>query len=297
MSDMEIEVTENDAKVVDKDPEVVVEHTKGASDQDNGPAIKVEDAIAELKSRLEEEQKSRREAERRAREFENVSVKAQTEVHDTNLHLISSAIDSVKRDTNILKDNYKRALASGNYEQAAEIQEQMSVNATKLMRLEDGKSELEKQPKPEIREMPRSADPVDDFVSRLSPASAQWVKAHPECVTNPGLNEMMIAAHTLAMRKSIPVDSPEYFRYIEDTLGYTNNTSKESSEPLQAASGGRQAAPSPAPVSRAASTSGASRPNVVRLNEAEREIADMLGMDYKEYAKNKIELQKAGRLN
>lgn len=297
MSDMEIEVIENDAKAVNNEPEIVVETTKETVEQDNGSGIKVEDAIAELRSRLEEEQKARREAEKRAREFENVSVKAQTEVQETNLHLITGAIDSIKRDTTILKDNYKRALASGNYEQAAEIQEQMSTNATKLMRLEDGKSELERRPKPEIREMPRSIDPVDDFVSRLSPASAQWVKAHPECVTNPGLNEMMIAAHTIAMRKSIPVDSPEYFRYIEDTLGYSQSIPKESSEPTQAVSGGRQAAPSPAPVSRAASTSGTSRPNVVRLNEAEREIADMLGMDYKDYAKNKIELQKAGRLN
>jgi hypothetical protein len=297
MSDMEIEVTETEEKPIDKEPEVVVETAKEPLEQDNGPAIKVEDAIAELRSRLEEEQKIRREAEKRAREFESISVKAQSEVHDTNLHLLTSAIDSIKRDTTILKANYRAALSSGNYEEAAEIQEQMSTNATKLMRLEDGKAELEKQPKPEIREVPRSADPVDEFVSRLSPASARWVKAHPECVTNPGLNEMMIAAHTIAMRKNIPVDTPEYFRYIEDTLGYTQEAPKEVSEPVQAPSGGRQAAPSPAPVSRAASTTGASRPNVVRLSEAEREIADMLGMDYKEYAKNKIDLQKAGRLN
>jgi hypothetical protein len=296
MSDMEIEVNENDAKVVSKDPEVIVEVSKNEPEQDNN-GIKVEDAIAELRSRLEEEQRARRDAEKRAREFESVSVKAQGEVQETNMHLITGAIDSLKRDTVMLKANYKNALSSGNYEQAAEIQEQMSTNANKLMRLEDGKSELEKQPKPEIREMPRSVDPVDDFVSRLSPASARWVKAHPECVTNPGLNEMMIAAHTIAMRKNIPVDSAEYFQYIESTLGYDTESSKESTEPVQSASGGRQAAPSPAPVSRAASTTGASRPNVVRLNEAEREIADMLGMEYKDYARNKMDLQKAGRLN
>ena len=108
---------------------------------------------------------------------------------------------------------------------------------------------------------------------------------------------MMIAAHTLAIRKNIQVDSPEYFQYIENTLGYTQAPPKEVSEPVQAPSGGRAAAPSPAPVSRAASTTGSSRPNVVRLSEAEREMADIMGMTYQEYAKNKVDLQKSGKLN
>jgi len=293
MSDMEIDIIEKDDKLVGN-TDIVIEEVKASSSQnDNG--LKVEDAISELKSRLEEEQRARRDAEKRAREAESAVVYAKNEVDDTNMHLITGAIDSLKRDASILKSNYKSALASGNYDQAAEIQEQMNSTSNKIMRLEDGKSELEKRPKQEVREMPRTPDPVEEFTSRLSNASADWVRAHPQCVTDPRLNQKMIGAHSIALADGYVVDTPEYFRFIENTMGF-NKESPEMSEPTQMSTGGRQAAPSPAPVSRSGSTNGASRPNVVRLNEAEREMADMLGMEYKDYAKNKIELQKAGRL-
>lgn len=286
MSDVEVELEEK--------PEVVVEEVKVEPKIEAKPELKVEDAIAELKARLEEEQNARREAEKRAREFQHQVANAKNEVDETNSVLLNNAISSLKRDSEILKANYKNALASNNYEQAAEIQEQMSQNATKLLRLEEGKTELEKRPKVEV---PRMADPVEEFASRLSPQSSQWVKAHPEYVTNPALNRQMLGAHELAMGRGLQADTPQYFDYIENVLGIQQDTPKESSEPVQAPSGGRQTAPSPAPVSRAASTNGASRPNVIRLNEAEREMADMMGMTYQEYAKNKLELQKLGKLN
>lgn len=291
MSDVEIEL--EDKKPVDAKPdiEVVEEPPKKEAKE---PEIKLDDAIAELKSRLEEEQRARREAEQRAREFQNVATTARSEVEETNLHLINSAIDSLKRDAAILKSNYTSALASNNYEKAAEIQEQMSLNSTKLMRLEDGKVELEKKPKVEA---PRYSDPVEEFASRLSPDSARWVRQHPEYVTDPRLNRQMVSAHTLAVSKGIQADTPEYFQYIENVLDISSKPREESSEPVQAASGGRSTAPPPAPVSKMASTNGSSRPNVVRLSEAEREIADMMGMTYQEYARNKLDLQKSGKLN
>lgn len=287
MSDVEIEL--EDKKSEDKKPDVEI-----VEEAPKEPEIKLDDAIAELKSRLEEEQKARREAEQRAREFQNVATTARSEVEETNLHLINSAIDSLKRDAAILKSNYTSALASNNYEKAAEIQEQMSLNSTKLMRLEDGKVELEKRPKVEPV---KYTDPVEEFATRLSPQSGKWIRQHPEYVTDPRLNQQMIGAHSLAVGKGIIADTPEYFQFIENILDMSSKVKEEPSEPLQASSGGRSTAPPPAPVSKMASTSGSSRPNVVRLSEAEREIADMMGMTYQEYAKNKLDLQKSGKLN
>jgi phage I-like protein len=57
----------------------------------------------------------------------------------------------------------------------------------------------------------------------------------------------------------------------------------------------RRSAPPSAPVSRSGSAPG-SRPNVVRLSNAEREMANMMGMTDMEYAKNKQALQKEGKL-
>jgi phage I-like protein len=58
----------------------------------------------------------------------------------------------------------------------------------------------------------------------------------------------------------------------------------------------RRSSPPAAPVSRSNNTSG-TRPNVVRLTAAEREMADNMGMKPEEYAKNKLALQKEGKLH
>lgn len=299
MSDIEINLDdEKDVKKPAATSEEVVVDTKEPEKKEEIP---VETAIAELKSRLQEAENARREAEKRAREAEHTASIAKSEVEDSNMHLITGAIETLKRDTSILKANYKAALAAGNYGEAANIQEQMTLASNKLLRLEEGKSELEKRPKTEIRPVPKNTDMVEEFASRLSPRSAEWIRNHPECVTDPSLNQMMIGAHTMALGKRIPVDTPEYFDFIENAIGVVKNDSTSSSEPVQRSTGGRQvtqsAAPAAAPVSRTASSTGSTRPNVVRLSEAERDIADSMGMTYQDYAKNKLALQKAGKIN
>jgi hypothetical protein len=279
---------------------VVVEEKEAPKE----PEIKVDDAISELKKRLKDAEDARLAAERKAREAENKAAKAQNEAEESNKFLVTGAIETLKRDASILKANYKAALASGNYEEAAEIQEKMNLNSNRLQKLEEGKIELEKRPKVEVKPEPKGGDVVEEFASRLSPMSAQWIRNHPECVTDYSKNQIMIGAHTMALGKNIKADTPEYFEFIENALGYageSRSAPETTSEPLQKSTGGRQAAPAAAPaaapVSRAASTNGTNRPNVVRLSEAERDIADSLGMTYQEYAKNKLALQKAGKIN
>jgi hypothetical protein len=297
MSDIEVELPKEDFTEVVND--AVLEVEVGKEKKPKKAQVDVDQALSELKDRLENVERARQDAEKRARDAETIAMSAKNEVTDTNMHLLNNAIDTVKRDVSILKANYRHALASGDYGEAAEIQEQMSQNTSKLLRLEEGKSEMEKMPRQEVPSY-HSGDPVEAFASRLSYESAKWIRAHPEYVTNPNMNQMMIGAHTLAKGRGIVEDTPEYFNFIENTLGIEGNDSyvpRGRSEDTQAASGGRQAAPMAAPVSRSASTTGSSRPNVVRLSEAERETAEALGMTYQEYAKNKLDLQRAGKLN
>ena len=301
MSDIEINLDEQ--KEVKK-PSAAVDEIIVEEVADNKPSgLKVEDAIAELKNRLETEQKARKDAEKRAYDAERSVSVAKNEVADSNMHLISGAIETIKRDMSILKGNYKSALSSGNYEDAANIQEQMHTASNRLTRLEDGKQELEKRPKVEFNN-PKSDDVVGEFASRLSPRSAEWIRKHPECVTDTALNQVMIGAHTMALGKRIPVDSPEYFSFIENAIGVggdSENNFSNDSESTQKSSGGRQVStntsPASAPVSRTASFNGSTRPNVVRLSEAEREIADSMGMTYQDYGRNKLALQKSGKIN
>jgi len=257
----------------------------------------VDNTLETLKSQLEEERKARLEAQRRASEAEYSAYEAKGEVQDTSLHLVSNAIDTVIQNNNILKANYRDAMAMGDFDTAADIQSEMSSNAAKLLQLEQGKQALENQPR-QPAPTPYVADPVEALASQLSPRSADWVRRNPQYATDPRLYQKMLAAHNLAMADDIPADSDDYFAAIEDTLRIRRQDNSgdydamaDAAKPTQ-----RRSAPPAAPVSRSGG-GGGSKPNRVTLTAAEREMASMMGMTPEEYGRNKLTLQKEGKLN
>lgn len=309
-SDKEQIDIEIDDQVDSKETEIKVEEAEQASKQEEAPekpgAKEEEDVskgINELKAQLERERLARVEAENRAREAAEAASKASGDVHDTNIQLISSAIDTVKRENSMLKTRFRDAAASGDADLMAEIQETMSMNAAKLMQLEAGKAQMEAKPKP-VYEMPTPQDPVEAFASQLSPRSAEFIRKHPECVTDTRMNKIMISAHSLALSKGISADSDDYFNFIADALEMPapfrsaraepqeDSALSEASTPTQ-----RRSAPPAAPVSRSAPNNSGTRPNVVRLSKEEREMAQMMGMTNEEYAKNKLALEREGKLS
>jgi hypothetical protein len=264
--------------------------------------ISPEIGIEALRHQLEMERQARAEAERRARDAESTASKASMEVQDSNLQLISSAIDSVNRANFMLKRDYASAMAAGNYEHAADIQAQMSMNGAKLLQLENGKAALEQRiASPQQRQPETPADPVEAVASQLSPRSAAWVRAHPECVRDQKLYLKMVGAHNIAIADGYTADTDEYFAEIERQMGMrrqpTAVSREETEEPTSMAAKpmAKKAPPPAAPSSRAASNGSGGR-NTVTLNAAEREMASIMGMTPEEYAKNKVALKKEGKL-
>lgn len=254
------------------------------------------EGVEELRKRLEAERQLRIEAEKRAREYAQRETSARNEVQDSNLTLVTNAIETVKQNNSILKANYREAMSVGDFDKAAEIQEALSSNAAKLLQLEQGKQALESMPKQQPQ-MP--ADPVEALASQLSPRSAAWLRRNPECATDQRLFQKMIAAHNLAMADGIEPDSDEYFEFVEGTINLKKTAPKRidpvsDEDPTSAAAKPMQRRTSPpaAPVTR-----GGERSNVVRLTAQEREMAQMMGMSDKEYATHKLALQKEGKLN
>jgi len=254
--------------------------------------ISAEEGLADFKRKYEEERAARIDAERRAQAANEQVHRASNEVDDTNLRLVESAIGTIKNETATLKARYRDAMAAGDFDFAAEVQEAMSNNAARLLQLENGKQAMENR-----RQAPPVAysDPVEAFASQLTPQSAAWVRKHPEFVTNPRLNQKMIAAHNLAMADGVEADTPDYFGYVEGILGVREVSRNETATSAAAAPTQRRASPPAAPVSRNGTGTG-SRPNVVRLTADEREMASLMGQSPEEYAKNKIALIKAGKI-
>lgn len=261
---------------------------KAEEQPQRGRDVEPEEGLEVLKAKLEQERLARIEAEKRAAEFSETAHKARSEVQDSNLHLVTNAIETVKQSTDVLKANYREAMSNGDFDTAAEIQSAMATNAAKLLQLEQGKAALEAQALEPAPPPYRYEDPVEAFTSQLSYRSAQWVRRHPEFVTDQRLNSKMVAAHNLAIADGIEPDTDDYFNAIEGIL----KIGHQEAEPRQAP----RRSPPAAPVSRSGTGTGG-RANVVTLTAAEREMAGMMGMTEKEYALNKRSLQKEGKLN
>jgi hypothetical protein len=292
MSDTENKVED------DKNDEIEVVEVEKEPEVSKKEAIEPQEGIQELKMKLEQERAARIAAEKQARAAYSSAAEAKNEVQDTNLQLVRNAIDTVKRNNDILKYNYSEAMSVGDYTKAAEIQENMGMNSAKLMELERGRAHMEAAPKIAPVEPVRRSDPVEELASQLSPRSADWVRRNPNCVTDPRMYQKMIAAHNIALADGYEPDSDDYFGQIEDTLKISRRVSTDyDDDPTSGAAKvtQRRSAPPAAPVSRGGTGTG-SRPNEVRLTREEIETARDLGMTEKDYARNKMLLKKEGRL-
>lgn len=305
----------------DEDLEVILDASEGLLPGEDGNAeiqvsegaraVGAEDGIAALQANLDRErrekeqaQAARAAADQRAREAEDREAKARGETTETQLSLVTNAIDTVKASAVALKANLANALRDQDFEAAAEVQEQMANNAVRLQVLERGKVDLEetaKNPPPQIVRQTGNPDPVEAFLEniQITPRSANWLRSHRDYVTDPKLNRKMIRAHEDLMDENYVPDSDSYFEAMEARLGVLQAPAREerqesamsdAAEPAR-----RREAPPAAPVSRGGTGNG-SAPTSMRLTPAEREMAEMSGMTNEEWAKNKAALIREGKL-
>lgn len=274
----------------EKEDSVVVE-------DETKPEIAVEDGIEELKAKLAAERARADAAERTAAAAIGQVDQAQDEVTRSQLSVVNGAIEQLTTAKEHLKAEYADAMASGDFARAAEINSTMADNAAKLFNLENGKIALETAPKREARRAAEtSGDPVERAIStwKLSPASAAWVRKHPEYATDPRKTQRMLAAHNMVVTEdnAPELESPEYFAAIEKNLGigYSDagretrqSATTQAAEPLSAAAAParrRDAAPPAAPASR---SSGNSRTRTLTPTQAE--AARISGVSNEEYAR------------
>ena len=259
------------------------------------------EGIQELKNRLDLERQARLEAENRERNATSHAYQMRNEVADNQHQLVSNTLDFVRQERVNMKAAYSQALAAGDYDAAAEINDRIADMAAKILDLENGKAAMEsaaRQPQFQPQQQQQTGDLVEAFASQLTPRSASWVRAHPEYVRDPRLNRKMIAAHQMAMADGVEADTDEYFGYVEDMLQVKNQTYRDggddamsgASKPTQ-----RRSSPAAAPVSRNMNSSGG-KSNVVTLSADERDIAKLNGLTPEEYAKNKLTLMREGRM-
>jgi hypothetical protein len=295
MADEEMEVKQEDAiKEAASLPDDQDASNQEGSDEGQGAGdegdIPPEIGIEALKRQIENERRGRLEAEQRANAAMQKVARSEHDVQDSNLQLVVSAIETVKRENMVNRRAYAEAMAAGDFEKAAEIQDVMGLNNAKLLQLENGRDALQERVKNPPRPQP-PADPVERIASQLSPRSADWIRAHPDCVRDQKKYMKMIGCHNIAVADGLTPDSDEYFEYIETQLGLRKSApaprqqaeemgddpSAQAAKPMA-----RKPQPPAAPPSRGAGGNG----NRMTLTSAQREAAEIAGISYEEYARN-----------
>jgi hypothetical protein len=212
---------------------------------------------------------------------------ARTSELESRLSATKIGYSAAKEAAEAKANEAARLSEAGDWRGASNAQREASTFESKATELEREYQQLEQrkeQDKAQAAQQrqqqapPQSADPIENFIrqSNASPALADWVRRHPEFVRDPVVYNTAIAAHHKALRNNLPVESKEYFDFIErEALG------REESEPKP------KRMPPAAPVSRdtnAASGRGPSGPKFVKLTQRQLEAAKELGMTKERYA-------------
>lgn len=215
---------------VDDDGVTTIENT-GANKE-----VIADDPIADLKGQFASMTQRANAAETLAQQTAHRLQEVTTELHttkaavtDSQLDTVLSGIQAAEAEATAAERDFIAAVEAGDAMAQARAQRKMSASEVRIQRLNEAKGDLEetKTAKPvqrtEARTEPRQPahDPVEQVIinGKVPPKSAQWLRAHPDCITDPKKNARMMAAHNLAIAEDIPVESDEYFALIEKTVG------------------------------------------------------------------------------
>lgn len=282
----------------DDDPRslsIDIDEDKASKDAPTRKEREEEDDEQALARREYEEQKIEKEAaNRRAQQAEDQARRlaeqnyhfARSKVEAENL-AANHALAAVQAELDTAKRVYAEAMANQDYATAAEAQGYMNSVGYRMQKIDEIRQQTEA-----ARNIPYAppqiGDPTENLLRSVPPKTADWLRKHPEVMSDPEKKRLAITYHNLAVHQhGLNDTSDEYFQFIEDGMGYSKRDDAGEREPP------RKYAPA-APVSRR----GGSGRTEVTLTREEREYADTLGMTAKEYAENKraISEGRAGKL-
>ena len=283
-----------------------------------------EDARKAAEATAQNERRRAEEAARQAAQHEAAARQAQQQVESGEVALLNTGIENATRELSTYQDELQRALEAGEFQKVAEVQVKMSKAAATLGQLEASKSYYEansrRAPTTEGRveaTQQQEVPPFERYVAGFAPVAQTWLRQHPECVPaqlggDARKNAAMMKGHFAALEQSIPEGTPEYFRVIEEMVGYrapvsaTANTTAADDEAEDAAPKSKQkkALPS-APVSREPPNAQGQVSRTTRSVTLTKEQQDAAKMSwpnlapqqaFANYARNLLELEAEGKM-
>jgi hypothetical protein len=238
--------------------------------------------------------------------------KAHTELAEVNVSAVDSAIAAAKAELASLQRDQRVAYENSDFEKVASINAKMAEQGANLAVLNQGKQDLEirrAEAETRAKETPATstADPFESAIAGAGPMAKQWLRAHPQYVTDDRMRHRASAADSLARAEGLTPETPEYFDFCERQLGLKTDPTPQP-KPTPARTPSMPAAP----VSRSDTPTGGNlTPTQVSLTPGEQRAAlETIVWNYtdpkvgavkgqpvglKEYARRKMLMQKEGR--
>lgn len=310
MSDDELQV------VIEPEEVVPVEGTVTASEKAEKITRSTEPAVDDLKAQVlelteakEADRKARDEATRRARDLEAEVQRANQRASDSDLSTITSSLEQAQNEIDQAKKDIRAAKDAQDNDAEVDAIDRMTTAKATFLRLDEAKADAEARKKTPPRQREQATDPVEIYVQGRTEPTANWLRAHPEFITNERKNHKLTAAHYDAVGEGYVPDTKAYFDHVERVLKLTE-------APIEApqdkpAKRRTEAAPV-APTAATANGGTAPAGNVVKLTTGEARSAtdgthtwlyndpkgkfkkgDPIGIE--EYARRKHIMTKQGR--
>jgi hypothetical protein len=261
------------------------------------PKPEQDDVISALRKQLEnleaENARHRAAYESTARERDEAqthATSARGHAMQSQYDLVNTEIANDKARQETIKRELKIARETGNTDLESDLIVENARIGVKLQTNEQRKQEIEIQARreKERREAPKVVvDPFEAALQGVSAKSQAWLRAHPECVTDDVMNAKVLLADKEARRKGFAADTPEYFQYIEESMGYRRPQREEVDDDevdTRRADKSERRPSYSAPPSRDSSSPSSLKPTQKRLSREQVEMAESMGMTPAQYA-------------
>jgi hypothetical protein len=274
----------------------------GTSPKDAGDSEDVSDlkrqlddmrkAQEESERRVNREIQARQEAERLVQEREREVSSSRARADDAEYDAILNAIGAAEAEADKAQQDLAIAGEAGDHKAAADANRRIARAESRLAQLQDGKDAIERQKTAEAarirteRENPperrqEKQPTVEEYIDQLPnllQSQKDWLKAHPDTISNPRVNTRLQAAHFEAEDQGMRPGTKGYFQYLEERLGFSE-PEEEEEENVKT--------PVSAPPSRAATnpSTGRQSNNRITLTPEQREMARLSGIDELTYAR------------
>ena len=277
--DVEIKDSKDESteKIETKEPEVVVEEQSKQTTKND----ELDDYSESVKKRIDKLTKKMREAERReaaALEYaekikkQNESLEAKTKELDSGY--TAEFKERVNTQSEVIKDNLKRALLAKDNDAVVKAQEQLAQIAIDQQRLKEAEKLLEN--KEELVNTPK--EPEKPAYQKPDPRAEQWAEDNEWFGKDEVMTYAAFGIHKrLVEQEALDPKSEEYYNELDNQMrkefphkfGDTNKTTRQSVPPVASAN---------------RSTKSGRR--TVRLTPSQVVIAKKLGVPLEEYAKH-----------